>query len=108
MDEQEAIDAAIGERQRRLLGQQRQAPRAMGPGQRPLPRRHGCYAARGLAPKGREIGRGIAQADELAALQIGPDFAQLQADRLAHHLAEGCGVKGAEVDDVVPHGPTMP
>src|SRR6185437_2461672 len=65
--------------------------------------RHERAEHRGLAPEGREIRRGEAEAEHAHALHLAPPCPDAGREQAPHHEPEWAGVEVFEVDDVELH-----
>ena len=103
MDQEHAVDRAVGQGQVVLVDQGGEVAALARPARHALLRRHeGQGALRFLAERPQE-GRGIAQAQHGLAAHVRPHFAQPRAQQPHRHLPEGAAVKLVEVEDVRPH-----
>ena len=104
MDDEDAVDGAVGERQGAVVGERYQPPAALGPRHDSLARRHdGEHAVRFLAEEPEE-GHRVTEPQHHLFACARPHQADLLAQDSARDPAEPGQVEGVEVDDVLMHG----
>ncbi len=104
VDDEDAVDAAVGQRQNTVVGKRDLPAAALGPGHHSLARRHHREHAVGLLAEEAEEGYGIAEPQHHLLARAGPDPADLLAQDAARDPAEPGQVEGVEVDDILMHG----
>src|SRR5258708_20070657 len=103
MDQKDAVDGGIRQRQRKCIDQRRQRRPGHRPFRDPLRRRHEGDAALAVLAEQPEIGRGIAEAEHPLALRARPARVNAAIDQPPGHDAEALRIKIAEVDDIDGH-----
>ena len=104
MDDEDAVDGAVGEWQEALIGERDQPPAALGPRHDSLARRHdGEHAVRLLAEEPEE-GHRVTEPQHHLFAYARPHQADLLAQDSTRDPAEPGQVEGVEVDDVLMHG----
>ena len=104
VNDEDAVDRAVGQRQHPVVGERHQPPAFLGPGHDPLAGRHdGEHPVRLLAEEA-EIGHRVAEAQHHLLAHVGPGAADLLADHAPRHPAEPGQVEGVEIDDILVHG----
>ena len=104
VDDEDAVDAAVGQRQNTVIGERDLPPTALGPSHHSLTRRHDREHAVGLLTKEAEEGHRVAEPQHHLLAHAGPDSADLLAQYTARDPAEPGQVEGVEVDNVLMHG----
>ena len=104
VDDEDAVDAGVGQGQLGLVRQGDQARPLGGPVHHPLGRRHDREHPLRLVGELAQEGGGVADAEHPEARQVRPEGAHLPAQDAARHGAERRGVERAEIDDVGAHG----
>src|SRR6266567_6158508 len=100
MNQQDAIDRGLRQRQRKLIDQRRQRRPSGRPFQHALCSRHEGQAALAILAEQAEIGRRVADAEHTLAFGVRPSFANAAIDELSRHGAEAPRIEIAQVDDV--------
>ena len=103
MDQQHAVDRAVGQRQVELVDQGGVVAALARPARDALRRRHEGQGPLGLFHEGPQERGGIAQPQHGVAAHARPHLAQPRPQQADRHLAEGAGVEFVEVEDVCPH-----
>src|SRR6266436_1747893 len=103
MNQQDAVDRGIRQRQRKFIDQCRERRPRGRPFQHALRRRHEGDAALAVLAKQAEIGRGIAEAEYPLALRVRPARMDAAIDQPPRHDAEALRIEIAEIDDIDGH-----
>ena len=101
--QQDTVETAIGERQRRLFGEQGQIGGVAGPVQDPLRRWHQRRHPQRLGAEDAEEGGSVAQAENIRAAHIRPQRADAPPNHPPGNPAQPGRVKIAQIDGVRPH-----
>src|SRR5207248_708915 len=100
VNQEDAIDRSVRERQRELLDQRCQRGPPSRPFQHALRRRHESKAALAILAEQAEIGRRIADAEHTLVSRVRPSFVNAAIDELSRHDAEAPRIEITQVDDV--------
>ena len=103
MDQQHAVDRAVGQRQVHLVDQGREVAALARPARDALLGRHEGQRALGFLDERPQERRGIAQAQHGLAAHVRPHLAQPGAQQPRRRLAKRAAVEFLEVEDVAPH-----
>ena len=103
MDQQDAVDGGIRQRQRILIDEGCESRPRRGPFQHALRRRHEGDAALGVFPEQSEIGRGITDAEHALTVRTGPSRVDAAIDQFPRHDAEAPRIEVAQIDDIDAH-----
>ena len=103
VDDEDAVDAAVGQRQDAVVGKRDLPPAALGPCHHPLARGHDREHAVSLLPKEAEEGHRVAEPQHHLLAHTRPDPADLLAQDAARHPPEPGQVEGVEIDNVLMH-----
>jgi hypothetical protein len=103
MDQQDAVDRAVGQRQVELVDQGGVIAALARPAQHALLGRHESHGSLGFFHERPQEGRGIAQSQHGLATHARPDLAQAGAQQTDRHLAQGAAIELIEIEDVCPH-----
>ena len=105
VDDKDAVDAAVGQRQDAVVGERDLPPAALGPGHHSLARWHDREHAVCLLAKEPEEGHRVAEPQYHLLAHARPDPTDLLAQDATRDPAEAGQVEGIEVDNVLVHGP---
>ena len=103
MHHDDAIDAAIDQRQLVLAGENRLIASLRRPADDALAGRHDHASPLGTIEQGAEERDGITEPEHARARQIRPQAADLPPDQPPHQLSLPGGVKGLQVENVRAH-----
>ncbi|MSP68595.1 MAG: hypothetical protein EXQ96_11040 [Alphaproteobacteria bacterium] len=107
MGQQHPIDAVVGQRQLRLVGEQRQPRPLRRPAHDPLARRHhGEDPLRGLAVLA-QVGDGIAEAEHALPARVGPHLGEAAADHAPRQKPDPRAVELRQLHYVQPHAANL-
>ena len=103
VDDKDAVDAAVGQRQEAVIGQRDLAPAALRPSHDPLARRHDGEHPVRLLTEEPEEGHRVAEPQHHLLAHARPHPADLLAQYAPRDPAEPGQVEGVEIDDVLMH-----
>ena len=103
VDDEDAVDTAVGQRQDPVVGERDLPPAALGPGHHPLARRHDREHPVRLLTKEPEEGHRVADPQYHLLAHTRPHPADLLAQNPARDPPEPGQVEGIEVDNVLMH-----
>src|ERR1700692_4379384 len=100
MNQQNAVDRGIRQRQQELIHQGGERGPRGGPFQHTLGGRHKGDAPLGIFTKKSQIGRRITDAEHALAIGVGPARPDAAIDQLPRHDPEALRIEVAQVNDV--------